>query len=255
MTLGFIRKCLILALISCATSASVHANRYADYGSSFYEDEGRVTFKVKLGYMLLKGKQTGLPDVPATTLPALMQDTTQLLNNGFDLQGSTTLFFHDRVGLEFSVGFQQLRITDQTVANIGTNYSGRAGDGTTQSTRGTTTGYNIYGIPLSATLQFHIAPFAGIRPYVGVGGYFHYLFSKSPEFATSNAQGLIAQVGVDFVAKDDAIISLEVKKYFLGKINVTYTPGRGQLISPSSVVTSTVNADPLIISLGIGFKF
>lgn len=65
-----------------------------------------------------------------------------------------------------------------------------------------------------------------------------------------NGFGPVLQAGVDLYAKDDTLINLDVRQYFLTS-KVHY---KKSLVN-SDAISSRIKMNPLLISIGIGFKF
>lgn len=65
-----------------------------------------------------------------------------------------------------------------------------------------------------------------------------------------NGHGLVGQIGVDFYAKDDTLINIDVRQFFLNP-KLEYKPN----LVGTKTVTSKVKLNPLIVSIGIGFTF
>ena len=208
-----------------------------DYDSKKdHENESNLLFKARLRGLLTEGKQTKLPP-PTVAKPVAISN---LVHNGFGIDASTSVFFNSYVALELSVGCDMLKVQKSNLSNIAYNY----GTGTYSGKAKT-----LYMIPVTATAQYHIAPFGGIRPYIGAGYHGAYMISKSL-FKSKNAAGPVIQAGVDFYAKDDTFITLDLKQYFLTS-KIDYS---SRLVGARSV-SSDAKLNPLVLSIGIGFKF
>lgn len=85
-------------------------------------------------------------------------------------------------------------------------------------------------VPAAGTIQYHVAPFGAIRPYVGGGIHGTYMYTRSKAIKVSPGYGPVAQVGVDFISKDDTLFTFDIRKYFL-KSNVTF---RKSLLGPNN---------------------
>ncbi|MBP7189870.1 MAG: OmpW family protein [Rickettsiaceae bacterium] len=108
----------------------------------------------------------------------------------------------------------------------------------------------LMGIPLNLTLQYHIAPYGAIRPYVGIGGNFTYFTSKAKEYTVKPAYGMVLQAGVDIVMTDDTVISIDARYTKLApKIRF-----KSSFLNGAEAVSSKMKMDPFVISAGIGFK-
>lgn len=233
---NLVKNLLIIAAL--VTSSPALANN--NYGADDYDDEGMLLFKVRGAYIQTPAKITATPN-SGSSKPG------NLISNGVSVDTATTYFFTDNFATELSLGFGILRTKNSTLQKATSAY----GDGTYDVTKRN----NIYFIPAAATLQYHIAPFGGIRPYIGAGYHGSYLYTHSKIIKIKPSHGLVAQAGIDFVAKDDTFITFDVRKYFL-KSKVTFK--RGMLYpnnSSASDFGTKVDFSPLIVSIGIGFKF
>jgi len=208
-----------------------------DYDADYMLDEGRLLFKARGYGIFSNGKQSGLP---APTV-ANQSKVEGFVKNGFGFDTASTIFFNDNIGIEGSLGFQLFRVKSSGLNTVSTNYGGAGGVNKRR---------NLYGIPLSGTVQYHIAPFGGIRPYLGAGYHFTYMYNKVKQVSVNHGHGPILQAGVDLVAKDDTLITIDVRQYYM-KPKVKYKSS----FTGASNIASKVKFDPLIISAGIGFKF
>lgn len=209
-------------------------NSKADYDSAYYENEGNLLFKARVRGISTDGKQSNLPQATAAN-PVKIGN---LIENGFGVDASTSVFFNSYIAAELSVGFDMLRVKNSNLANIAYNYGG--------SFVGKRK--DLYMVPLTLTGQYHIAPFGAIRPYIGGGYHGAYMMTKS-KFKVKNGIGPVIQAGVDFYAKDDTFITVDLKQYFL-KNKVNYS---SSLVN--TPVSSDVRINPLVLSIGIGFRF
>lgn len=229
-------KNILLLSITLASLASQGATNI--YDEDYYEDEGRLLFKVRGYGIVASGKQKNLP-TPTSANPV---SVSPLIGNGYGADTATTIFFNDNMAAELSLGIDVLGIKSTALSNIANNYNGTT---STNSKR-----RNLFMVPLTLTAQYHIAPFGAIRPYVGAGYHGAYVFSRIKEFKANNSHGAVAQIGIDFVAKDDTLITLDVRQ-FLRTTKIKY---KGSVTGGNSV-SSKVKINPLVISAGIGFMF
>jgi outer membrane protein len=234
----FIKNILIvsIALIS-STCFAASSDSNNDYDADYYEDEGRLLFKIRAHAIKSNAKQKKL----STPTSATPQAVGAFAENGYGAETATTIFFNDNIAAELSLGFSVIKVKSTSLSNIANNYGG---------TLGYTKKRAIYMVPLTLAGQYHLAPFGAVRPYVGGGYHAAYMFTKAKEFKINNGHGPMVQAGVDFVAKDDTLINLDIKQYILSS-KVTY---KGAIVG-SNRATSTVKFNPLVISIGIGFMF
>ncbi|WP_341787314.1 OmpW family outer membrane protein [Rickettsia endosymbiont of Cantharis rufa] len=240
-----IKKIGIALLVSCVSISSFAKRMYddidpaPDYDSTpYYENEGSLVFKVRLGGVFSDAKQKGLP-TPTAPQPVTVGS---IAKNGYGGDASTTIFFNNYLATELSLGFNALRTKYTSLASVAHNYG----------IDNVKLGKNkpIYMIPATITGQFHIAPYGGIRPYIGVGYHGSYMLTQATGLKIRNGHGAVGQIGIDFYAKDDTLVNIDVRQFFLNP-KLEYKPN----LVGNKTVTSKVKLNPLIVSVGIGFNF
>ncbi len=232
------KKLGIFLLVSCASISSfADYDPNNDYDADYYENEGNLVFKMKAVGIKSSAKQTDFPKAIAKNPVSI----GNFAENGYGLEASTSIFFASNVAAELSLGLDALRNKNINLKNVAYNY-------------GTNPEYvakrrTLYMIPLTVIGQYHIAAFGGIRPYIGAGYHGAYFINSSKGCTVKNGHGAVLQVGVDLYAKDDTLINLDVKQYFLNT-NVDY---KSPLVKKP--VSSKVKFNPLMIAIGVGFRF
>ncbi|MCC8371280.1 MAG: OmpW family protein [Rickettsia endosymbiont of Pseudomimeciton antennatum] len=233
------RKFGIFLLVSCI-SISSFANYDPDnndYDADYYENEGNLVFKMRVGGLRSSAKQTDFPKATAKNPVSI----GTFAENGYGVDASTSIFFASNIAAELSLGFDVLRNKNSNLKNVAYNYGSNP---ETIAKR-----KPLYMIPLTVTGQYHIAPFGAIRPYIGAGYHGAYFINKSKGCTVRNGHGAVLQFGVDLYAKDDTLINLDIKQYFLNT-EVNY---KAPLVKKP--VSSKVKFNPLMIAIGIGFRF
>lgn len=242
--------------VSCVTTTSLAQVSLCDdqdinapYETSYYKDEGGMSVKLRLSGILSHAGQKGLP----APLSGQQHDPVgKFVENGYGGDVSTTIFFNRYFGAELSLGFNVLRTKYSSLENIHKNYyispTTPAPTPTPKHPFGKRR--DVFMIPATVIGQFHIAPFGGIRPYVGIGYHASYLFTRSKGFKIKNGHGAVGQIGIDFYAKNDTMINIDVRQFFL-KPKVIYK----EVVVGKNHVTSKAKLNPLVISIGIGFNF
>ncbi len=200
---------------------------------SDYNKEGRLTVKLRLGGAFAKeAKITGIP----------LKENKKIIKNGFGLEGASIIFFNDYLATELFMGLNVYKIDKVFIKNIAEYYSNDIGT----SIKG-----SLYSIPLGLNLQYYIAPFGAIRPYVGGGYHVNFLFSTNKYFSknmqNNYGYGGILQTGVDFVFKDDTTIGVDIKKYWLSS--------KMKYKSLADNIKSKLQINPVIIALSFGYNF
>ncbi|PCJ29722.1 MAG: hypothetical protein COA94_00670 [Rickettsiales bacterium] len=242
-------KTIFFIAILSITSISFASENYAsanemteenDYDANYYEDTTALLFKIRGFYMRAPSKLESLPKPQAgTSAPSF------IAQNGFGFDTSTTYFFNNNLAAEVSLGLARLQLKNSLVNEFAKAF----GTDPASSSKN-----NIFLVPLAITAQYHIAPFGAIRPYVGAGYHATYMHLRSKAMKVSSGHGAVLQAGVDIAFQDDTFFTLDIKQYFL-RSNLTFkkdflSPG----IASAASVKSRVKWDPLVISLGFGFK-
>ena len=237
----------IVCLSTTAFSGAVMADG-DDYDSNYYKEEGSILFKVKGSAIATKGKMKNLPGRPSNVNVANganpLVSVPGLVSNGYGLDASASVFFSNHIALELGSGLQDYKTSASALNAISNNYSNRAMSSKKR---------NIYAVPISLILQYHLAPYGAIRPYVGAGYQYTWMLSKSQQFVIESGKGYALQAGVDFAMTDDTVFSFDVKRYQLAP-KVKFRKGFLNVNTPGDV-TAKVNMNPVILSFGIGWKF
>lgn len=226
------------AIVCLLFSVNSFASAKNDYNSGAYKDEGAIVVKFRGFFVQTKGKQKGLP-TPTVASPVAQK---HLLENGFGLENANTVFFTDHLAAELAIGAGVYNVSRTALENVAANY------GTNDSTVGKK--QLLWGIPLTFTMQFHVAPFGAIRPYVGGGYNGTYFASRAKEYKVGIGHGAVFQIGADIVMTDDSLINIDIKKYSLSP-KITY---KSSFIGGTQTVSSKLKIDPWVIALGLGFK-
>jgi len=103
-------------------------------------------------------------------------------------------------------------------------------------------------LPPTLTLQYHFAPDADVRPYVGAGinytRFYDVSLANGAITMDKNSVGGALQLGVDFAVGKNAFINLDVKKIYI----------QSDLFSAGAKIT-TLKIDPVVFGVGFGWKF
>lgn len=107
-------------------------------------------------------------------------------------------------------------------------------------------------LPPTLNLQYHFAPRAAFRPYIGAGVNYTFFYDNDPgDFVSvnyDNTFGLSLQAGVDIPVNETYFLNFDLKKVFLGT-DVTVDAGA------AGVVGADVDIDPWIFGVGVGRRF
>jgi len=108
-------------------------------------------------------------------------------------------------------------------------------------------------LPPTLTVQYHFAPTATIRPYVGIGGNYTNFSSVSfnPAVVTAlhpsiagGSWGWAVQAGADVALGNNLYLNVDVKK-------VSMSTG----VYSSGASVGKLSVDPVLVGVGIGFHF
>lgn len=107
-------------------------------------------------------------------------------------------------------------------------------------------------LPPTLTAQYHFTNFQGFRPYVGAGVNFtsitqvHWIDAVKPlnPSISDNSFGWAVQAGVDIPVGNGWLVNLDVKKV---KIGVD--------VKLDGTKIGDFNVDPLLFSVGVGYRF
>jgi outer membrane protein len=102
-------------------------------------------------------------------------------------------------------------------------------------------------LPPTLTVQYHFAPTATVRPYVGAGlNYTHFSSVNLPAGVDvkRNSWGPAVQAGLDFPVGKNMVLNVDVKKAYI-RTNV----------SAAGVDIGKFKVDPVLFGVGIGWRF
>jgi outer membrane protein len=109
-------------------------------------------------------------------------------------------------------------------------------------------------LPPTLTIQYHFTDFAGFKPYVGAGLNFTRISNEALSSAgaggtpnitlSQNRFGAALQAGVDIPLTKQMSLNLDVKKVYLD----TH-------VYVSGVDHGTLKLDPVLVGVGIGYRF
>lgn len=202
-----------------------------------FDPSRQLIVKLNAGITSTNGKLKGLPAPTSTRGVAAPQTVPSLISKGASFTASSTLFFTDFLASELAFNLNAFR--SRSSSAIAHNYSDTS---IAQKRR------LIYIAPMSVALQYYVAPYGAVRPYLGGGYSYGISHAQSKNFTVSNASGVMVQAGVNLVNKDDTIINLDVKQYIMSakvkyKNNIVAKP-----------VTAKMKLNPITVSIGVGYN-
>ena len=102
-------------------------------------------------------------------------------------------------------------------------------------------------LPPTLTAQYHFLPSGSVRPYVGAGLNYT-LFSSvnlpSPFSIDKNSFGPALQAGVDVPVAKNVVFNIDVKKVYIRTD-----------VSSAGTRLGTFKVDPLLVGVGLGYRF
>ena len=102
-------------------------------------------------------------------------------------------------------------------------------------------------LPPTLTLQYHFTDFQGFKPYVGAGLNYTKITGDnltSPYHLDSQSYGLALQAGVDYPLTKQVSLNFDVKK-----VNIRTSVYSG------STDAGTLKLDPVLVGVGVGYRF
>jgi outer membrane protein len=114
-------------------------------------------------------------------------------------------------------------------------------------------------LPATVTAKYHVRLGDGIKPYVGAGPAYFFIFSENVgagapalginDVDLSDEFGFALQGGIDFALNDSGMtLNLDAKRYFIGT-TATFSDDAGVLLQTEH------DLDPWVLSAGLGFRF
>ncbi len=235
--MNFIKKVLFASIFLITNVAFA-----GDYDANYYEDEGDLLFKIRGFYIYSPSKLKKKP-FPIINKGKL----SSIIENGYGFNTATTFFFTDNIATELSLGLSMLRIKNVALKKVNFSFENEA---KTLEKKNKT-----YFVPLVATLQYHIALFEKVRPYIGAGYHGAYMYTGSNAIKIAAEHGAVVQVGIDLLSKDDNLFTFDIKRYFL-KSKMIF---KKDFLFPNNLfvsdISSKINWNPFVVSVGFGFKF
>ena len=108
---------------------------------------------------------------------------------------------------------------------------------------------DVWLLPPTLTLQYHFAPKAQFRPYIGAGVNYTIFYGADKGGVASieydNAFGVALQGGMDYDLGNNWVFNVDVKKIWLST-DVSINGG---------AITADVDIDPWFFGTGIGYRF
>ncbi|WP_430442768.1 OmpW/AlkL family protein [Sphingorhabdus contaminans] len=157
----------------------------------------------------------------------------------------------------------EVDITHMVSDNVGLELIAATTKHNASGTSGTTGGIgklaSTWVLPPTLTVQYHFAPEAKVRPYVGAGVNYTIFYSEKPSAGLETAVGQTdvnlkdsfgwaAQAGIDVDLNEKMFLNFDVKY-----IDIDTTAR----LATTAIGTQRVkiSLDPIVIGVGVGFRF
>jgi outer membrane protein len=212
--------CLAMACAMLASPKACHAQSAAN------------PFGLTAGTILVRGRIVGiLPDNSDSTITRIGGHIK--VSNSITPEVDISYFVTDHIAVEGEAGITHNTLTAEDTA-LGTIAVGK-----------------IWGAPIVALLQYHLLPRARWNPYAGVGVAVLPYFSAQPgggiveQLSVRSEVGAAFQAGIDVHITGDWFGNLDVKKLLVSSY-ASVNDGD---------ITSAGHVSPIIVGLGIGYRF
>lgn len=109
-------------------------------------------------------------------------------------------------------------------------------------------------LPPTLSAQYHFIPDGKVRPYIGAGLNYTFLFEEDfdgADLKLDNSFGLAAQIGVDIDVTENMFVNAEVRYIDIDSDGELRFPGPGG----GNVDIGKVEIDPIVAGLSVGFRF
>jgi outer membrane protein len=112
---------------------------------------------------------------------------------------------------------------------------------------------SVWALPPALTLQYHFMPHAAFSPYVGVGLDWMIFYGARPAGPTvthvsfGNNVGPVLQAGIDYNFSGHWFANIDVKQIFMNT--------DAHVDALGTTVKARTSLDPLVIGMGIGYRF
>lgn len=109
-------------------------------------------------------------------------------------------------------------------------------------------------LPPTLLLQYHFDLGGGVKPYVGAGVNYTFMFNedtgrKYRDLELDDSWGFALQAGVDIHLRGNWFFNVDVKKLWLD------TEGSVKVAAGGTPVSVDVDIDPWIVGVGVGYRF
>ncbi len=189
-------------------------------------------FKTKAaGQVLLRVRALGVLPEDGSSIKTAGGANTGLstrVDNNFVPEVDLSYFITDNIAVEAIAAVTQHHVTAQPgKINLG----------------------DVWLLPPTITAQYHFFTKERISPYLGAGINYTFLFGESggvgQPMKYSNSFGPAVQAGIDIALTGNWSLNLDVKKIFISTDVKAF----------NSAVKTTVDLDPWVVGIGVGYRF
>ncbi|CAK0751721.1 outer membrane protein [uncultured Gammaproteobacteria bacterium] len=120
---------------------------------------------------------------------------------------------------------------------------------------------DVWLLPPTVTAQYHFFTKERISPYLGAGVNATFFFGANKDSALSKMSlspsiGPALQAGVDIALTGSLFLNLDVKKIWMNTdLKATLAPASNGPLGVTGPVKASVDIDPWLVGVGIGYRF
>ena len=223
-------------IIFLSTFYSISAMAESGYLQQvFSEPDKRWMVRIRAAYLHMDQKSSPIPSL------GVSRDAIKVSDIGIP-ELDISFFFTKHIAAELVLAYPQKNNVRFNNSAIGAFNAG-----------------SFRHLPPTLMLQYHFTPDSWFRPYVGGGVNYTFLFGEKLSVPgvtglhlETGSLGGAAQLGFDMQVKkfwpgmpEDLFLNFDAKKVFIDS----------KVKNSAGVTLSHINPDPLVISVGLGYKF
>ncbi|MEL6980633.1 MAG: OmpW family protein [Pseudomonadota bacterium] len=113
---------------------------------------------------------------------------------------------------------------------------------------------DVWLLPPTLTLQYHVTELGAFKPYVGAGVNYTIFYNEDGgafDVDYDDSFGFVLQAGLDYEVAEGLYVNADVKKVWLSTDVTVTNPAAGGAF----VTSGDVDIDPWIIGFGAGYRF
>ena len=106
-------------------------------------------------------------------------------------------------------------------------------------------------LPTTVTMKYHLNQFGSLIPYFGIGASYTIFFDENVgrdinNIDYSNEFGFVFQIGFDYNIADNTYLNIDMKKFIIDA---------DMRMNNNSINANSVTLNPLMIGIGLGYRF